>query len=179
MIKVSIFAKPKTKGKGHYIVIPDNVRRDKSLTSNHKILYGEIAALCLNGGSCWPYAIYFADALGVDSGTITCWFKELAEKHYIVAGEVLTINRLIYTETPSYFLIIPPKVLGDKSLTSDQKLLYGEISALCIKGSPLFCDKQLCKRFAGAIGVNANSVKLWLKTLAQKGYIEAETVEAF
>lgn len=70
--------------KAYYAVIPANVRYDKDLPPNAKLLYGEITALCNEKGFCWARNGYFAELYDVSSFTISRWIKALADKGYIV-----------------------------------------------------------------------------------------------
>ena len=67
----------------YYAVIPANVRYDKDLPANAKLLYGEITALCNNKGFCWATNQYFADLYGVKKLAVSRWINALADKGYI------------------------------------------------------------------------------------------------
>jgi DnaD/phage-associated family protein len=69
--------------KNYYAIIPANVRYDKDLSPNAKLLYGEITALCNEKGYCWAGNSYFADLYGKDKSTIARWIKQLEDKGYI------------------------------------------------------------------------------------------------
>lgn len=67
----------------YYSIIPANVRYDKTLKANEKLLYGEITALTQKTGKCFARNSYFAEIYGVDKCTISRWIKNLCDKGYI------------------------------------------------------------------------------------------------
>lgn len=66
-----------------YAIIPANVRYDKDLVPNAKLLYGEITALCNEKGYCWATNQYFAELYNVSDRTIKNWISQLTDKGYI------------------------------------------------------------------------------------------------
>lgn len=73
----------------------------------------------------------------------------------------------------SYYAIIPANVRYDKSLSASEKLLYGEISALCN-------DKGYCwstnKYFSDLYGVSQSSISRWISVLVSKKYLFIKTI---
>lgn len=69
--------------KSYYAIIPANVRYDKRLTPNAKLLYGEITALCNEKGFCWATNGYFTKLYGVSKQSVSSWVKSLADAGYI------------------------------------------------------------------------------------------------
>lgn len=69
--------------RSYYAVIPANVRYDKSLPPNAKLLYGEITALCNQEGYCWATNDYFANLYGCGKQAISRWLASLKDKGYI------------------------------------------------------------------------------------------------
>lgn len=69
--------------RAYYAIIPANVRYDKDLPANAKLLYGEITALCNEKGFCWASNNYFADLYGVSKVSISKWIKKLIEHGYL------------------------------------------------------------------------------------------------
>lgn len=67
----------------YYAIIPANVRYDKDLPANAKLLYGEITALCNKEGYCWASNDYFANLYGVSIRSVKLWIKSLSNKGYI------------------------------------------------------------------------------------------------
>lgn len=69
--------------KSYYAIIPANVRYDKDLSPNAKLLYGEITALSNEQGYCWATNSYFANLYNVKNETISRWVSQLIKKGYI------------------------------------------------------------------------------------------------
>ena len=69
--------------KNYYAIIPANVRYDKDLPPNAKLLYGEITALSNEQGYCWATNSYFANLYNVTNRAISRWIAQLMEKGYI------------------------------------------------------------------------------------------------
>lgn len=74
---------PMEEKRSYYAIIPANVRYDKSLSANAKLLYGEITALCNEKGYCWSTNKYFSDLFGVSQKSISKWISLLVSKKYL------------------------------------------------------------------------------------------------
>jgi hypothetical protein len=69
--------------RSYYAIIPANVRYDKELPPNAKLLYGEITALCNEKGFCWATNSYFSDLYKVHNKSISRLISQLEKKGYI------------------------------------------------------------------------------------------------
>lgn len=70
----------------YYAVIPADVRYDKDLRANEKLLYGEITSLAKKTGECWASNKYFSELYGVKPNAIATWIRHLKNKGYIAVG---------------------------------------------------------------------------------------------
>lgn len=84
----------------YYAIIPAEVRYDKGLTANAKLLYGELTALCNKEGYCWANNDYFANLYGTSKKTISRWISSLVENQYISSTMVYKDNtrEILYRE---------------------------------------------------------------------------------
>ena len=69
--------------KSYYAIIPANVRYDKELTPNAKLLYGEITALTNEKGYCWATNAYFAELYSTTNRSVSKWISQLEARGYI------------------------------------------------------------------------------------------------
>ena len=67
----------------YYAIIPADVRYDKELRANEKLLFGEISALTDSKGECYASNNYFANLYEVVPSAISRWIKDLEKKKYI------------------------------------------------------------------------------------------------
>lgn len=67
----------------YYAVIPANVRYDKTLKANEKLLYGEISALANKLGYCYASNSYFSKLYGVSTVSVSNWINDLKKHGYI------------------------------------------------------------------------------------------------
>ena len=67
----------------YYAIISSEVRYDKNLTANSKLLYAEITALLNINGECFATNRYFASLYGKSVVTISKWISELISNGYV------------------------------------------------------------------------------------------------
>ena len=76
-------------------------------------------------------------------------------------------------ENPTYVAIIPSGVRYNEKLRPNEKLLYGEITALSSKTGECWASN---KYFADLFGVSKETVSTWVSHLAKLGYITTEMI---
>jgi hypothetical protein len=67
----------------YYAIISAEVRYDKNLSANAKLLYGEITCLTNENGFCFATNKYFADLYDKSKVTISKWISELVLSGYL------------------------------------------------------------------------------------------------
>lgn len=72
-----------TPQQSYFTVIPATVRQDDQLSTNAKILYGDIVALANASGYCYASNQYFTETLGVTERSVTRLIAKLAERGHI------------------------------------------------------------------------------------------------
>lgn len=100
--------------KNYYAIIPANVRYDKELRANAKLLYGEITALCNEKGYCWANNHYFAELYGVEKETISRWIGQLEKKGYIDTEIKYKGNTREVQERRIYISVVSSKGIDKK-----------------------------------------------------------------
>lgn len=113
--------------RSYYAIIPANVRYDKDLAPNAKLLYGEITALCSEKGYCWASNQYFAELYGVSVLSVKRWVNSLVTKGYVyrtltykpnskeVDKRILSIDSGIKIDTTSVQKCYDPSIKNDTS----------------------------------------------------------------
>ena len=105
----------------YYAIIPANVRYDKELKANEKLLYWEITCLSQTTGECFAANKYFAELYWVTVKCISTWISNLKSKWYIN-------TRLVYKENSKEvlyrFIEIGLKPLHQKKDTPPSKVPY-------------------------------------------------------
>lgn len=100
------------KQKSYYAIIPANVRYDKNLNPNSKLLYGEITALCNEKGYCWASNKYFAELYEVSETSISLWIKKLVDNGYIDSKIEDNFDRKLYIASQKNLKGVLRKVKG-------------------------------------------------------------------
>lgn len=77
-------------------------------------------------------------------------------------------------ENPNYYAIIPAKVRYDKELKGNEKLLYGEITALANKEG--YCTATNTY-FSKLYAKHKDTIQEWISKLKSRGYIETQLIK--
>lgn len=72
--------------KQHAGLLPANVRHDKRLAPNAKLLYVEISALSAETGQCVATNRHFARLYSVTNTSISKWIKQLVDCGYLMSS---------------------------------------------------------------------------------------------
>lgn len=81
----------------YYSIIPANVRYDKDLKPNEKLLYAEITALANDFGFCYTSTKEFALLFNVSTAIISSWINSLEKYNFITKG-IENILQIIKTK---------------------------------------------------------------------------------
>lgn len=76
-------------------------------------------------------------------------------------------------ERPNYYAIIPASVRYDNELRPNEKLMYGEITALANSTGECWASNNY---FAELYDVTPQAVSGWINDLKRKGYIEVDII---
>lgn len=71
-----------------------------------------------------------------------------------------------------YYAIIPGNILDDPDLSSSEKLMYAEISALANRKGFCWASNDF---FAAKFGASKRTIARWVSSMKAKGYIRVET----
>lgn len=75
--------------------------------------------------------------------------------------------------TRTYYSVIPARVMNDKNLSGNEKLLYAEITALANeKGYCYMGNKGLAEK----MGTSIRTIQRWLQKMAEKEYIVVKVI---
>lgn len=109
---------------GYYAIIPANVRYDKRLSANAKLLYGEITALSNEKGYCWASNGYFADLYGVSSGSISNWIGNLEKAGYIKRKVIRDKNNAVIRR--EIYLSVAVQSLNEEEKLDEEERIDAE-----------------------------------------------------
>lgn len=119
----------------YYAIMPANVRYDKMLSLNSKMLYLEISSLCNKEGYCWATNEYFSELFETSDRTIQRWLKELIDREYVTIeletfryddGKVKKKRKIFIVHHSDKFVIdhSDKNVTYNKDNKNNNKLLY-------------------------------------------------------
>lgn len=88
----------------YFSILTADVRYDKELKANEKLLYSEISSLTNKSGYCTARNKYFAQLYDVHKDTISDWISNLKNKKYITvetvrSGKKVAERRIYLTDT--------------------------------------------------------------------------------
>lgn len=86
----------------------------------------------------------------------------------------MEVKGAVRMENPGYYAIIPANVRYDTDLKANEKLLYGEISALSNKYG--YCNASN-KYFAKLFTKHKDTISNWISNLSSKNYIKTEIIK--
>lgn len=102
----------------YYGILPANVRYDKRLTANAKLLYTELTVLTKKDGFCYATNDYFAQLYEVSKQSISTWISQLEKAEYI--NIIYIRNGATIKERKIY--IAEPCVNANDSIFFDERI---------------------------------------------------------
>lgn len=127
----------------YYAIIPANVRYDKKIEANAKLLYGEISALSNIQGFCFSGNKYFADLYDVDIRTVKRWISSLEKSGYI---KIIHEKKGIRTLRKIYLFEVFQKMftggqkchgVGDKNVKQTDIYNTTSSNVVCVDSPPV------------------------------------------
>lgn len=159
--------------KSYYAVIPAEVRYDKSLKPNAKLLYGEITALCNEKGYCWASNNYFAQLYEVTTVAVSQWVRALRESGYVTC-ELIKSEKGQVTERRIYIRVLTSVYGGiNKTLIGYKENFKGN-TTVNIKDN----NTELIKQIVEYLNIKTVS-KYKPDTRATQIHINARIAEGF
>ncbi|WP_434785371.1 conserved phage C-terminal domain-containing protein [Lactobacillus iners] len=106
----------------YYSILTANVRYDKDLNANEKILFSEITALSNKHGYCTASNNYFADLYQVAKGTVSKWITHLNQAGYlkVILIKQATTNQVIGRKM---YPINNPKLKDEEGYTPSESIV--------------------------------------------------------
>lgn len=92
----------------YYAILPANVRYDKRLKANVKLMYAEVTALSQATGYCFASNNYFAKLYEVNPVSVSRWISQLVKYNYI--QRVITYKEGTKEIDKRYLSIVPVPV---------------------------------------------------------------------
>ena len=147
----------------YFAFITGNVRYDKDLKPNEKLLFAEITSLANKHGFCWAGNNYFAEHFNTAPETISRWISRLIEKGYIfseVDKSSGNKRRIYLSET---LLTKKSIAIDEKVMTPiDEKVKHNNIINNTIKdniSSPSQAQEDNAPKFVKDLVVTKDSTK--------------------
>lgn len=125
--------------RNYYAILPANVRYDKNITPNAKLLYAEITALCNDKGYCWAGNAYFAELYGVTKTSISNWISSLQKNGYI---DVQVIYKENSKEIQSRHISIANNIPMKNNLDTYEKNLSGGMKKIFTDNTKIINNKK-------------------------------------
>ena len=134
----------------YYAIIPANIRYDKNLKANEKLLYWEITCLAQKSWKCFASNKYFAELYWVTNKCVSGWINHLKKLWYINV-------QLIYAEGSKqivnrYITFVPDPMEQNVNTPMEQKVIdnntsINNTSNNIINKKQYFSDNELNEKF--------------------------------